>query len=305
MDADETTVLISSNSQQITDDITNYVGDERKKAVTNGKFKLPMCNVHTSLTFIKAICAIICIVTLCGVSITLPILSQSILLSGYCHSNQYYTLISCDIWFPVAFWLAALMVKLYNPSFSFKSYTSHRVFVLLGLLEALNAVFVVYASPPNRTTPSLQVILRSLRIPYTVVLSYIVLHKSSGAGRLICTLGTLIGLFISFEPNIFNIDNQYDHHAGESLVWPIIFGLAYLPNSLSTVLQEREIKKDSMEEALIFEAWLQTYKVFYFGLVFWVEFIPGFGEKYSRIDQEYRNRLLALELVCDQSHERE
>ncbi|EDV24210.1 uncharacterized protein TRIADDRAFT_57459 [Trichoplax adhaerens] len=151
------------------------------------------------------------------------------------------------------------------------------IICLCGLLDTLNAFMVVYGSPPSRTLPSLQAILRTLRIPYTVLLSYMILHKRPSLGRLICTCGTLIGLFISFEPIIFDINGQYRKKGIASVIWPLVFGLAYLPSSLSNVLQERYIKKDAKEETLVFLAWIQTYKLIFVGLFFWTEFIPGFG----------------------------
>ncbi|RDD45578.1 hypothetical protein TrispH2_003513 [Trichoplax sp. H2] len=242
----------------------------------NNGIALPVGNIYCSLRATRIIIAIICIICLCGANVALPVLSQ-ILLSNNCPSNQYFTLVSCDFWFPVILWLCAIIAKLANPLFTIKSYTSHKIFVLLGLLDTLNAFMVVYASPPSRTLPSLQAILRTLRIPYTVLLSYMILHKRPSLGRLICTCGTLIGLFISFEPIIFDINGQYRKKGIASVIWPLVFGLAYLPSSLSNVLQERYIKKDAKEEALVFMAWIQTYKLIFVGLFFWAEFIPGFG----------------------------
>lgn len=205
--------------------------------------KLSLSNIAISPQIIRIIIVVICIISWCGSSISLPIVSQAIL-TGNCPSNQYFTLLFNNFWFPIVFWLCAVVIKLINPSFSFKSYTSHKVLALLGLLDTISAFMVVYASPPDRTLPSLQAILRTLKIPYTVLLSYIVLRKRPSLGRFICTCGTLIGLFISLEPIVFNINGQHREKGIASVLWPFVFGLASLPSSLMSVLQERHLKKD-------------------------------------------------------------
>lgn len=43
-------------------------------------------------------------------------------------------------------------------------------FILIGLCDALNGIFVVFASPAKRTAPFLQAILGNIGIPLTIVL---------------------------------------------------------------------------------------------------------------------------------------
>lgn len=45
--------------------------------------------------------------------------------------------------------------------------------ILIGVFDALNGVFVVYASPPSRTAPFLQAILGNFIIPLTIFFRYL------------------------------------------------------------------------------------------------------------------------------------
>lgn len=104
---------------------------------------------------------------------------------------------------------------------------------------------MVFTSSLERTLPSLQAIFRTSRIPYTVLLIYILLHERLTFGRFICTCGILIGVFTSLEPFIFNNYGQCQEKSYAAAVWPLVFGLVFLPSSLANVLQERYIKREA------------------------------------------------------------
>lgn len=244
MESSETTPLIHNNLTTSYKERDAVINETREQMPSLETVTLPLCNVVISRSTASTFIAIINVLGQVGMNISLPILSQTIE-TGHCHSNQFFVLFYTGLWFPILFGLAILVIKLINPSFNIKTYTSQKFLVLLGALNAVNGLLVVYASPPDRTSPSLQAILSTTIIPYTVVLRYIILRKGVSLGRLICTVGTLIGLFISLEPNIFNIGKEQQTGSKASAVWPFVFALGFLPVGFANVLQEREIKKDN------------------------------------------------------------
>ncbi|RDD40526.1 hypothetical protein TrispH2_007308 [Trichoplax sp. H2] len=251
--------------------------DETKKTV-----QLPLCNRSISKNLAGTIITIITVFGQSGMAIALPTFSVAVN-AAHCHSNQYFVLIYPAMWFPIIFSLIAFASKAINPKFSLKSYTAIKAYIILGLLCAVNCLLVTFASLPDRTPPNLQGILGITIIPFTVILRYAILRKKVGVGRLLCTLGTLVGLFITLVPNIFNIEKN-KHHGSKSVIWPLIFILGILPAAIANVLQEKEMKRDYREESLVFQAWVAWYNVFFLGLLFWTGFIPHFGQA-SNIQQ--------------------
>lgn len=245
--AKESTSLLSHKHPNQADDINVNEADDNTRMIGTNQFKtisqLSWFGKSISMSTVTVIVAFLNVIVQCGLTITSPILAQT-LLSGKCPSSLYFMLVTDLLWPPVIFWFIAIISKLIQPSFSFTVYTPQKVFVILGILHALFAFLIVYASPPSRTSPSLQGILQASNIPYTVLLRYILLGKRTNLVCSICTFGTIIGLIISFEPNIFNIDGLAQHRSASS-IWPFIFMLAFLPYSVIGVLQEREIIKDS------------------------------------------------------------
>ncbi|RDD45575.1 Crt-like protein 1 [Trichoplax sp. H2] len=287
MESNESTPLINGSTNHNHGDGIDIVNNSKEDVPSLDTVTIPICNVVITRSTASIFIAVINVLSQVGMNISLPTLSKTIE-SGHCHSNQFFVLFYSGLWFPILFWAAVVIVKLCRPTFNVRTYTSHKYLILLGALNAVNGLLVVYASPPSRTSPSLQAILSTTIIPYTVVLRYIILRKGVSYGRLICTVGTLIGLFISLEPNIFNI-NQKQSSGSASAIWPFVFALGFLPVGVANVLQEREIMKDNREESLVFEAWMQVYNFAGLSMLFWTDFIPGFGE--AKTFKQFQNQM--------------
>lgn len=80
----------------------------------------------------------------------------------------------------ILFVLMTLVVKYtIDKTATLRPTSSHKVLFAMGLFTALNGVFIVFASPPNRTPPYLQGILQSMVIPYTILFRLIILRKGT------------------------------------------------------------------------------------------------------------------------------
>lgn len=253
MSASDTASLLSSQDEvQDTDEDEKLDTDEAKKLgkekensnqgnEKGNTIQLPICNRNISNTTGGIIITIITVVGQSGMAIALPIFSVAVN-SPHCRSNQYFVLIYPALWFPIVFFFICLASKTINSQFSLKSYTAIKVYVTLGLLCAVNCLLVTFASLPNRTPPNLQGVLSITMIPFTVILRYAILRKKIGVRRLLCTLGTLFGLFITLIPNIFHMAKN--HNDSKSVVWPLVFILGILPAAISNILQEKEMQRD-------------------------------------------------------------
>ncbi|XP_022100923.1 uncharacterized protein LOC110984752 [Acanthaster planci] len=245
---------------------------------------------------LNVILTVLTILTNLMMFVTLPLLNNTV--NKY---NDYYpVLLYSSIWFQPFFFGLVFLNKYINPLAETKSSVSHKVMALLGLLNSINGVLVVYGADPRRTSGSLQALLSTASIPFTVIFRFILLRKGVGRGRLVCTGIVLIGLFIALEPEIFNIGGPTEPVAGAvtgvmKVIWPIIFLLGFLPLGILNVLIERELKKDQTE-SLVFLAWVQLYNGLFIALLFWTDFIPSFGAA-ENINEFGRNMLYALKCM--------
>ncbi len=72
--------------------------------------------------------------------------------------------------------------------------------------------------------------------------------------RLFCLTAVVIGIFITAEPAIFNIDQGGTDNApgqelslAERVLWPFAFAMGFVPVAISYVLTEKEMKRDEVK----------------------------------------------------------
>nr|XP_054750621.1 uncharacterized protein LOC129256445 [Lytechinus pictus] len=237
------------------------------------------------LTVLNIFLTIMTVLSSLMMAITLPLFSASMVTES--STDEYPVLFFTALWFPIFFLGLVAINKLIDPEMSLKSTVSHRVMAMVGGMNSLNGLLVVYASDPERTSPQLQAILGTSVIPFTVISRYIILRKGVSRARLVCTGIVLIGLFISLEPVIFSIDQPDSGSGGgggggghgtsvAQVLWPFVFALGFLPLGILNTLIERELKRDQTQ-SLVFQTWVQFYSTIIICLLFWTDFIPGFG----------------------------
>ncbi|XP_070549294.1 crt homolog 3-like [Ptychodera flava] len=209
--------------------------------------------------------------------VTLPLYSQSL----ENKSDPYYLLFSSSLIFPFFFFALLLITKAFDRTVSLRLRAPLKYVLAAGCLNALNGLMVVYASDPSRTSPTLQAILSTSIIPFTVIARYVIIRQGVGWKRLACTGVVLVGLFISMEPVIFNIDNEGSSSGdkglstAERVLWPIIFLVGFLPLAVMNVLLEKVMKEEV--SSLLVNVWVNIFQLIVVTLLFWTDFIPHFG----------------------------
>ncbi|XP_065842307.1 crt homolog 2-like [Oscarella lobularis] len=252
---------------------------------TNFKIQIPLTVTNVFLSILNVICQV-------GLTVSLPLFTtalgahQACGVYGKAIAGPYFVLFFTTLWYPVVFFAGVLVAKLLNGKFSLQLNCSMGFVILLGFLNAVKGVFIVYASPSDRTPQFLQPILSSSIIPFTVVLRYLILRKGLSGGRLVSTFIVLVGLVICLEPTIFQLgqgNKTTSNRAAVSIVWPMIYCIGYIPFGLINVIQEREVKKrlDSKRcgevHSLLFQAWFQLFSFIFIAAMFFLDFIPHFG----------------------------
>ncbi|XP_046340537.1 uncharacterized protein LOC124121566 [Haliotis rufescens] len=194
--------------------------------------------------------------------------------------DTFVVLLVSSILFPLLFAVMTFVMKYPTErSFScFKPTANWKILLLVGFATTMNGVLVVFASPPSRTPPYLQGILATTVIPYTVVCRFLILRKGISIRRLVCTGVVLVGLFITVEPQIWGLEGSGAEGSGssESILWPCIFALGFLPAGISSVIVEKALH-GTESESLNFIMWSQVFQLLTILPLFWVDFIPHFG----------------------------
>lgn len=130
-----------------------------------------------SIKWMNTLLAILTIITSVSMVVTLPIYAGAVNRAG---GDTYVVLFNAGLWFPVVYILVTLCIKFsVDRSITLRPKGNVKIIAAIGFLTGINALLVVYASPPNRTAPYLQGILSTVTIPFTVIGRYLVLRKGN------------------------------------------------------------------------------------------------------------------------------
>ena len=135
---------------------------------------------------------------------------------------------------------AMLFIRLFRPHLIGETERNfpHSQIFLAGFFNALNGVFIVFASSGTRTAPSLQAILGNIMIPLIIALRYFVLRKKPTVLKFICAMVVLVSLFICLIPKIFtSIDPEAESSDGASGIAGILWPICYMSGSVSIILR--------------------------------------------------------------------
>ena len=104
-------------------------------------------------------------------------------------SGPYFVLFVCSFTFNAAFWIIVAvnscigavccktLVGITPETWKYTFSCAHWKLVMIGILDAIYGILIVYASPPNRVSPVLQPIIRQIFIPLSLFFSYFILRK--------------------------------------------------------------------------------------------------------------------------------
>ncbi|ESO84332.1 hypothetical protein LOTGIDRAFT_236301 [Lottia gigantea] len=215
-------------------------------------------------------------------NVSLPVYAGTMNVIG---SDTFALLMICNIWFMIVFVVVMVLIKYtIKKDLSFKPCAAWKWLFVMGLTTTLNGIFVVFSSPPDRTPPYLQGILATTSIPFTVFFRFLILKKGISFKRLVCVGVVLIALFITVEPQIWNLDGSSNSSSTTStlarILWPMAFAIGFLPIGVQNAVCERVLKSDEAH-SFNFLMWTQVFQILTIFPMFWVDFIPGFGEASS------------------------
>ncbi|KAK6176499.1 hypothetical protein SNE40_014771 [Patella caerulea] len=267
----------SSNIQKKDNALTNIVDGEfvatKRRFVSRG-----------TLNVFIAIMNIIMNVLM---NVSLPVFAGTM---NEVNSDTYALLMIANVWFMLVFVVIMLAMKFFvNRSLSFKPCTQWKWLFVMGLTTTLNGIFVVFASPPNRTPPYLQGILATTNIPFTVLSRFVLLRKGISLRRFVCVIVVLVALFITVEPQIWNLNGSGGGSGDSSesssarILWPMLFVIGFIPIGFQNAVCEKVLKGDEAH-SFNFLMWTQVFQILTIFPMFWVDFIPGFGEAASISD---------------------
>ena len=115
-------------------------------------------------------------------TIALPAYTSAVTNSG---SDPFSVALIAGFWFQWFFLLVALIYKVFiDSSMNLLPTTEWKILLLIGFLNGVAGIPLVFASDPKRTPPYLQSLLSTLVIPYTVIFRYLILRKGTHLHRL-------------------------------------------------------------------------------------------------------------------------
>jgi drug/metabolite transporter (DMT)-like permease len=167
----------------------------------------------------------------------------------------------------------------------------HYKLFLLGFFEAIYEILNWYASSLSRVSGSLQSILSSSVLPFTFILSHILLKKRYTTERLMGIVVSFLGILVSLIPDIYNFSSDSTH-----ILWPIVFLLSDVFLVLTNITAERIFKECKGFDSIYILAWQTFYTLVTVLLFFWVDILPWFGssENLSRMLERQLNGLVCF-----------
>jgi len=181
--------------------------------------------------------------------------------------------------------------------------THAQLLALVGILNALNEVFVIYASPPERTPPLISSILQNSNVLFSVPFAKWVLRdRKTYVDKEPLLAATLIvgSVFVSLGPTFTELLKGNDtpkglstdaatESGGSIIAWALVYICGLIPQSLFNTLQQLYfLRIDPMGDADV--SWheetrtfirallaAQTAQMCTYPFLFWVDLIPNFG----------------------------
>ena len=172
----------------------------------------------------------------------------------------------------------------------------------VGILNALNEVFVIYASPPDRTPPLISSILQNSNVLFSVPFAKWVLRDRKtyvDKEPLMAALLIVGSVFVSLGPTFNELRKGNDvpkglstdaasESGGAIISWALVYIVGLVPQSLFNTLQQLYfLRIDPLGEAMgpheemrtFIRALLtaQTAQMCTYPFLFWVDLIPNFG----------------------------
>lgn len=205
--------------------------------------------------------------------------------------DSYFVVSFAALSFVIVFGLIILFCDLIFPKYlAATDWNYRRLLLLLGFIQGLSALFIVFSSSGDRTPPYLQAILGNFSIPITLLFRFLFLKKIPTKRKFLTAAVVVMGLFICLIPTIFpRIDPQAstNHDLGGAtgpgrILWPLAFMFGFGITAISYIVEEKAVKmggnsSHSQASLLCVLFWTSLSQFLAVVLLFWADIIPGFG----------------------------
>ncbi|CAH1773512.1 unnamed protein product [Owenia fusiformis] len=268
---------------------------------------IDILGVYVPMKALNVCLAIFSVLFNVAMNISLPLYSQAV---NRAKGDEYNVLLFSTFWFPIIFYIMVAFIKIFiDRDMPILPTSKWYHVVMVGSLNALSGLMMVYASDPSRTPPYLQAVLATSIIPYTVIARLVIRRIGVCFKRFVCTGVVLVGLFLCSVPQIFGINKPARNNEepgtpvpmASKVFWPVIFALGFLPVGILNVIIEIAMKKDEAE-SVTFIAASQGISFLTIVFFFWTDFIPGFGQANSTAEfVDHLHTSLLCHFGADQS----
>ena len=155
-------------------------------------------------------------------------------------TGMYFVILWCSVLFNLFFWPVSFY-RIYKGTITkeMRAYPKHWKLVPIGVFDALNGILVVYSSSLQRTPGSLQAILGTAVIPFTMLFSKFMLKKKYASHQLLGAFLAFFGIIVSMIPIFDNFEvGSFDFY------WPLIFLSGNIPGVLMNIYEEDILRYD-------------------------------------------------------------
>lgn len=231
-------------------------------------------------------------------SVTLPFWITSF---GDNIGGPYFIVCWASFIFTTFFGIMFMIVKITKKPKMVNVWHYMKNYIVQGLANCMNGIFVVYSSPIKRTPPILFLVIGNINIFFSILFTRLLVKEKKklrysewrpmvSMGMIICAIAMMIGGKLAYE-----ITEQ--HFKVASIIWIIFATIGVAFGSLYNVLQERYLTdsnkefendknaKDANKSVTLF--WTSLFQLIFMILFFWVDIIPFFG--FTKIDTFLEN----------------
>lgn len=214
-------------------------------------------------------------------------------LTGYALGPfPYFILLSVSFAFVPIFFAGVFCIERYAKiAPAARSWTYKKAFVLIGLLNGLNGVMIIFSNP--HVAGVAQSTLSQAVIPLTLGLSVLILRSSFSKTMWFGAFVILCGVGVELSPSLFSpvhfASPQSQSFSSSSSAgaksanqwWSIVFALGQLPAALCSIYQEQAFTQGVRINVVYMMAWSSLAQFCSLCIAAPLDFIPGFGNSDS------------------------
>jgi hypothetical protein len=261
------------------------VGADNRSARPAPEYPFTMFGRQVTARFAMNLFVVFAVLGAIGQQIVLPVYLSTFGTAG----GPFFVLWSCSFAFTLIFGLLSI-IGIWRGQITreMRQIRWHPLMAAVGILDSLNGLLIVYASPLSRTPGPLQSVLGQTAIPFTLLFSKVIVsqrktYSSRQLGGAALVIGAVMFALIPMWQRV--ADGSYST-SSEQWWWPLIFLIGGIPGVLMNIVQE-EFQgrfKDSAQtpgfrrfSIVYFQAIESFYQLCAMTALFWFDLLPNYG----------------------------